>query len=255
MRSLTTLIAAVCTLVSFALTTNIVVKDGIYFNEDGSLFSGEYEQFESGIKLATISVNNGLLSGSAVYYHANGAIKEEGTFVNGKRSGSWFQYTSSGELTSVAAFNNDKKVIITGYGGHTEYLGKDYDGLVDYKLNSLAINESVFFPFKLDDTYKWAIADKEHAVKLLRSKLDVKNKIEFINLGKGFYSLEKSNEQSLQILNDKITFVFVDDLYPDRCLEIIKTYEKNGITNIKLLGLLQRMTRQLNWFARGRLYE
>ena len=109
MRSLTTLIAAVCTLVSFALTTNIVVKDGIYLNEDGSLFSGEYEQFESGIKLATISVNNGLLSGSAVYYHANGAIKEEGTFVNGKRSGSWFQYTSSGELISVAAFNNDKK--------------------------------------------------------------------------------------------------------------------------------------------------
>ena len=138
-------------------------------------------------------------------------------------------------LGAFDAFNNDKKVIITGYGGHTEYLGKDYDGLVDYKLNSLAINESVFFQFKLDDTYKWAIADKEHAVKLLRSKLDVKNKIEFINLGKGFYSLEKSNEQSLQILNDKITFVFVDDLYPDRCLEIIKTYEKNGITNIKLL--------------------
>ncbi len=109
MRSLTTLIAAVFTLVSFALTTNIVVKDGMYFNEDGSLFSGEYEQFESGIKLATISVNNGLLSGSAVYYHANGAIKEEGTFINGKRSGSWFQYTSNGELTSVAAFHNDKK--------------------------------------------------------------------------------------------------------------------------------------------------
>ena len=128
MRSLTTLIAAVCTLVSFALTTNIVVKDGIYFNEDGSLFSGEYEQFESGIKLATISVNNGLLSGSAVYYHANGAIKEEGTFVNGKRSGSWFQYTSSGELTSVAAFNNDKKEdetiksILSLYPGKLIYL-------------------------------------------------------------------------------------------------------------------------------------
>lgn len=45
----------------------------------------------------------------------------------------------------------------------------------------------------------------------------------------------KKDIQSLQILNDKITFVFVDDVYPDRCLEIIKTYEKNGITNIKLL--------------------
>ena len=66
-------------------------------------------------------------------------------------------------------------------------------------------------------------------------KNNVKKKIEFINLGEGFHSLEKSDELSLQILNDKITFVFVDDVYPERCLEIIKTYEKNGITNIKLL--------------------
>ncbi len=109
MRSLLTITAAFFTFVTFALTTNIVVKDGIYFNEDGSLFSGEYEQFESGIKLATISVNNGLLSGSAVYYHANGAIKEEGAFMDGKRSGNWFQYTDNGALTSIAAFHNDKK--------------------------------------------------------------------------------------------------------------------------------------------------
>jgi hypothetical protein len=135
-------------------------------------------------------------------------------------------------LGAFDAFNNDKKVIITGYGGHTEYLGKDYDGLVEYELESLNDNESVFFQFKLDSSYKWAIPNKEHAVKLLRSKLDAKKKIEFINLGEGLHSLEKSDELSLQILNDKITFVFVDDVYPDRCLEIIKTYEKNGITNI-----------------------
>lgn len=40
--------------------------------------------------------------------------------------------------------------------------------------------------------------------------------------------------KSLEKLNDKITFVFIDDLYPDRCLEIIKIYENNGIRNIKL---------------------
>ena len=40
--------------------------------------------------------------------------------------------------------------------------------------------------------------------------------------------------KTLERLNDKITFVFVDDLYPERCLDIIKTYESQGIRNIKL---------------------
>ena len=71
-------------------------------------------------------------------------------------------------LGAFDAFNNDKKVIITGYGGHIEYLGKDYDGLVDYKLNPLSNNESVFFQFKLDNTYKWAIADIDFASMLMK---------------------------------------------------------------------------------------
>ena len=78
-------------------------------------------------------------------------------------------------LGAFDAFNNDKKIIITGYGGHIEYLGKDYDGIVNYSLKSLDKNESVFFQFKLDDTYKWAIADKKHANKLLNSAIFGKN--------------------------------------------------------------------------------
>lgn len=97
-------------------------------------------------------------------------------------------------LGAFDAFNNDKKVIITGYGGHTEYLGKDYDGLVDYKLNSLDKNESVFFQFKLDDTYKWAIADKKHASKLLNCAFFGKNETFYeryhISIGKGFHDIE-----------------------------------------------------------------
>ena len=51
------------------------------------------------------------------------------------------------------------------------------------------------------------------------------------------FTTKKENKpvaQTLERLNDKITFVFVDDLYPDRCLEIIKMYESKGIKNIKL---------------------
>jgi len=104
-------------------------------------------------------------------------------------------------LGAFDAFNNDKKIIITGYGGHTEYLGKDYDGLVDYKLNSLAIDESVFFQFKLDNTYTWAIADKKNAIDLLKStysnylkqkEIIQLNKEEIVSLSTGWYDLENT---------------------------------------------------------------
>ena len=44
----------------------------------------------------------------------------------------------------------------------------------------------------------------------------------------------KHEIKTLDRLNDKVTFVFVDDMYPEICLEIIKIYENNGIRNIKL---------------------
>ena len=101
-------------------------------------------------------------------------------------------------LGAFDAFNNNKKVIITGYGGHTEYLGKNYNGLVDYKLNSLDKNESVFFQFKLDDTYKWAISDKKHAIKLLNRALFGNDETFYeryqISIGNGFHDIEYDNK-------------------------------------------------------------
>lgn len=46
---------------------------------------------------------------------------------------------------------------------------------------------------------------------------------------------EISNLFSDLDLNKTITYVFVDDMYPERCLKIIDTYVARGITNIKLL--------------------
>ena len=106
-------------------------------------------------------------------------------------------------LGAFDAFNNDKKVIITGYGGHTEYLGKDYDGLVDYKLNSLSIDESVFFQFKLDDTYKWAIADQNTSIEKIKStysdflkqkEIVQINDEDVLILSNGWYDLENPVE-------------------------------------------------------------
>ena len=93
------------------------------------------------------------------------------------------------------AFNVGKKVIVTGYGGQIEYLGKDYNGLVNYDLKSLSKNDSVFFQFKLNESYLWAEPNKTHASKLLRSSLDIKNELELINFGEGFHILENDGEQ------------------------------------------------------------
>jgi predicted GH43/DUF377 family glycosyl hydrolase len=101
-------------------------------------------------------------------------------------------------LGAFDAFNNNKKVIITGYGGHTEYLGKNYDGLVDHNLTPLSSNESVFFQFKLDDTYKWAISDKKHAIKLLNRALFGNDETFYeryqISIGNGFHDIEYDNK-------------------------------------------------------------
>jgi len=127
-------------------------------------------------------------------------------------------------LGAFDAFNNNKKIIITGYGGHTEYLGKDYDGLVDYKLNPLAINQSVFFQFKLDNTYKWAIADQNHCIKLLKRSLKIEYN-ELINFGEGFHSIESSNNVKFKWMSDK------NEIYINQDIDILKLEIVNVVLN------------------------
>ena len=47
----------------------------------------------------------------------------------------FFSMTRDGGFTEGVfdAFNYGKEMIITGYGEHVDYLGKDYRGLIDYK--------------------------------------------------------------------------------------------------------------------------
>lgn len=98
------------------------------------------------------------------------------------------------------AFNSKKDIIVTGHGGQIEYLGKDYEGLVNFSLTPLSNEESVFFQFKLDDTYKWATPDINHAKTLMLSKLDVnkikhkKPTLEFIgDYGEMTVNIKKNN--------------------------------------------------------------
>ena len=67
------------------------------------------------------------------------------------------------------AFKHNKKIIVTGFGGHVEYLGKDYPGLVSYKLHG--VNSEIYTGCYLDDRYKWAIADQQHTCQLLQNTI------------------------------------------------------------------------------------
>ena len=118
-------------------------------------------------------------------------------------------------LGSFDAFNNNKKVIITGYGGHIEYLGKEYEGLVDYELNPLSIDESVFFQFKLDNNYKWAIANNKNAIELLKS-YDENQKCNLLNTFKisyidGLYNLENEKDNQFRWASEQFS-LNIDDV-------------------------------------------
>jgi len=69
-------------------------------------------------------------------------------------------------LTIFDAFNYGKKVIATGYSGHLDFLGKDYSGLVNYKLDYVK-NMKEFKSAYSEDTI-WAYPDLQHAAELMK---------------------------------------------------------------------------------------
>jgi len=72
-----------------------------------------------------------------------------------------FPRTEGFGLGIFDAYKKNKNIIVTGYGGHVEYLKKDYPGLVGYDLHGL--DTQTFPNYSLDNTYKWAITDKKSA--------------------------------------------------------------------------------------------
>lgn len=74
--------------------------------------------------------NDGLVS--AVYYHENGQISQEGTYKNEKLEGKWISYDINGNRTSVGEYADGMKVgkwLIWSEKGLTQ---------VDYSNNKIA---------------------------------------------------------------------------------------------------------------------
>jgi glycosyltransferase involved in cell wall biosynthesis len=72
-------------------------------------------------------------------------------------------------LTIFDAYNFGKKIITTGYGGQIDYLGNDYVGLVNYKLDKVSGMESFSTNYSSDQ--EWAYPDLEHAYELMKNQL------------------------------------------------------------------------------------
>ena len=71
-------------------------------------------------------------------------------------------------LTIFDAYNYGKKIIATGYSGHIDFLGLNYDGLVKYNIGNVEGMEEFSSLYK--DDQQWAIPDLEHASHLMKQK-------------------------------------------------------------------------------------
>jgi hypothetical protein len=70
-------------------------------------------------------------------------------------------------LTIFDAFTYGKKIIATGYSGHVDFLGKNYDGLVKYKLGKVKNMKN--FSNDYSENTIWAYPDLKHVKKLMKS--------------------------------------------------------------------------------------
>jgi glycosyltransferase involved in cell wall biosynthesis len=74
-------------------------------------------------------------------------------------------------LTIFDAHNYGKKVIATGYSGHVDFLGKNYPGLIRYKVGP--VKGMASFSLNYSEEQSWAYPDVEHAIELMRKAVNL----------------------------------------------------------------------------------
>ena len=83
---------------------DLVRREGTYYKKFSDVpFTGQVEGKEQG------SFKNGLKEGSWVNYWDNGQLKSKGSFKNGNRDGSWVAYWEYGQLFYKGDYKNDEE--------------------------------------------------------------------------------------------------------------------------------------------------
>jgi hypothetical protein len=133
------------------------------------------------------------------------------------------------------AFNLNKPIITTKFGGHVEYLGENYDGLVNCSLES--VNSSSFPKFNFDESYKWAIVDLDHVSKLMLKNTDnqfgkflQKNPI---CIGEGVYDLEHDGKSHFKWISKELDIYVFDNTINSITLHFIAEFEGKLYCNNK----------------------
>lgn len=112
--------------------------------------------------------------GKSIYLILDNLVRDEIVAIHS--FGDCYISLNKGEgfgLTIFDAFNFNKKIITTGYGGQLDYLGKNYKGLVNFKLNNVGGMSG--FNTNYSEEQKWAYPDLDHAYELM--KLCYENKL------------------------------------------------------------------------------
>lgn len=89
---------------------NIVLKDGLYYASNGTLYSGIYNSYtQTGFKVASITLVDGKKNGPATYYYENGNVQEMGMFLNNEKNEQWLHWDEAGNKIAEAFYQNGKK--------------------------------------------------------------------------------------------------------------------------------------------------
>jgi antitoxin component YwqK of YwqJK toxin-antitoxin module len=81
-------------------------------------------------KPTTEKLDNGLIK--VTYYHTNGVVAQEGTFLDNKRHGEWISYNEQGTKTAKAEYNENQKT------GKWFFWSGETLSEVDYSNNAIA---------------------------------------------------------------------------------------------------------------------
>lgn len=167
------------------------------------------------------------------------------------------------------AFNINKPIIATGFGGHVEYLGSNYPGLVNYTLEPL--NASSFKKFKFDESYKWANVDLNHVSKLMLDYTD-KRLDKFFNknpicLGDGVYDLEFDGNAYFKWISKEMCIYLFDDTIKSLTLHFLAEFKGKiycndkeylfdvGANNLEITKLSKKIKLTQNYIVPSNYYN
>ena len=89
---------------------NIILKEGLYYTPNGTLYSGIYNSYaQNGAKLASITLVDGKKNGTATYYYENGNVKEMGIFLNNEKNEQWLHWDEAGNKIAEPFIRKGRK--------------------------------------------------------------------------------------------------------------------------------------------------